>query len=272
MRIIDLSVTPGAPLQDFLNLTDVALRRKIEPEHGIYLAESLKVLIRALTAGHQPLSVLTQAKWLPELESALAGYDIPVYVGLPEFIESVTGFDVHRGVIASMQRPELPTLDSVLQNARRVVVLENIVDHTNVGAIFRSVAAVGADAVLVSPQCADPLYRRSVRVSMGTVFQVPWTKLSEWPEGIAELQSHGFVVAALALDERAVSMRELVAENHPKIALVLGTEGNGLLPSTLAASDRTVMIPMKHGIDSLNVAAAGAVALYALSEQSGVVK
>lgn len=266
MKIVDLELTPDVPLHDYVSLTDVALRRKIEPERGIYLAESLKVLGRALDAGHQPLSVLTQAKWLPELEPILNGHDIPVYVASPEFIENITGFDVHRGVIASMSRPEMPPLDSVLDGATRVVILENIVDHTNVGAIFRSVAAVGADAVLVTPECADPLYRRSVRVSMGTVFQVPWARLPSWPSGIADVKKLGFTVAALALDDRAVSMRDFASEEHPKIALVLGTEGHGLLPETLAECDRTVMIPMKHGIDSLNVAAAGAVALYAIAD------
>ncbi len=266
MHRIDISDVSGGEFDDFLHLTDVALRRKLEPERGIYLAESVKVLTRALRAGHTPRAVVTQEKWLPQLEPLLADYDVPVYVGPADAIESITGFDVHRGVNASMHRPVLPELAALVADARRVVILENIVDHTNVGAIFRSVAALGADVVLVSPECADPLYRRSVRVSMGTVFQVPWTRLTEWPRGIKELQRLGFTIAALALDERAITLREFIAENHGKVALVLGTEGHGLAPETIAVCDRTVMIPMQQGIDSLNVAAASAVALYALSE------
>ncbi len=267
MHRIEMSDVSMGELDDFLHLTDVALRRKLEPERGMYLAESFKVLTRALAAGHAPRAVITQEKWLDQIEPMLSAYDVPVYVGSAEHIESITGFDVHRGVIASIQRPVMPTLESVVRNATRVVVLENIVDHTNVGAIFRSVAALGADAVIVSPECADPLYRRSVRVSMGTVFQVPWTRITEWPHAIGELKALGFTVAALALDESAITLRQLVAERHDRIAIVMGTEGHGLSPSTINRCDRTVMIPMQHGIDSLNVAAASAVALYALSEQ-----
>lgn len=266
MHRIEMSDVSEGELDDFLHLTDVALRRKLEPERGMYLAESLKVLTRALSAGHVPRAVVTQEKWVEQLEPILSTHDVPVYVGSAELIESITGFDVHRGVIASMQRPVMPSLESVVRHASRVVVLENIVDHTNVGAIFRSVAALGADAVIVSPECADPLYRRSVRVSMGTVFQVPWTRISEWPQALNELKTLGFTVAALALDESAISLRQLVAERHDRIAIVMGTEGHGLTPATIGRCDRTVMIPMQHGIDSLNVAAASAVALYALSE------
>lgn len=264
MRVVQVTGRDHPELNDFTNLTDVALRRISEPERGLYLAESVKVIARAIAAGHTPLSVLTLDKWLPQLEPVLADWDIPVFVANSAVLEGITGFDLHRGAIASMRRPILPSVADVIRSARRVVILENIVDHTNVGAIFRSVAALGADAVLVTPECADPLYRRSVRVSMGTVLQVPWTRVPSWPDGLRELRDAGFTVASLALTDDSISLDELCAESHDRIAVVFGTEGHGLAESTLAASDRVVMIPMMHGVDSLNVAAAAAVTLYAL--------
>jgi tRNA G18 (ribose-2'-O)-methylase SpoU len=249
----------------YTNLTDVSLRRLTEPATGLYLAESTKVIERALAAGHRPVSVITLEKWIPALESLLADVDIPVFVGDDSELEKLTGFLLHRGAIAAMERPALASVADIIRGARRVVILENIIDHTNVGAIFRSVAGLGADAVLITPECADPFYRRSVRVSMGTVLQVPWTRIASWPEGLQELRDAGFVVASLALSNDSIPLAELAVENPDRLAIVFGTEGHGLIPATIAASDRVVRIPMSHGVDSLNVAAAAAVTLYAVT-------
>lgn len=240
----------------------MALRRRSEPAGGLYIAESSKVIARALAAGHRPRSVLVLQQWLDDLRPLLAEFDVPVFVGASELLEGLTGFNLHRGALAAMHRPELRPVAEVLRDARRVVVLEDIVDHTNVGAIFRSVAGLGADAVLVTPRCADPLYRRSVRVSMGTVLQVPWTRLADWPDGADQLREAGFHIAALALSPTAVSLDDFEAPD--RLALVLGTEGDGLSRAALEAADTVVTIPMAHGVDSLNVASASAVALYAL--------
>ncbi|MBT2500004.1 RNA methyltransferase [Agromyces sp. ISL-38] len=250
---------------DYARLTDVTLRSVNEPERGLYIAESARVIRRAIAAGHRPRSVLMEEKWLPGLQEALAPFDIPVHLADPDQLEAITGYRVHRGALAAFERPELPDPAELLAGARRVVVLEDIVDHTNVGAIFRSVAALGADAVFISPRCADPLYRRSVRVSMGTVFQVPWTRLPEWPEAERMLRAHDFAIAALALADEAVSLRALAADPPARLAVVFGAEGDGLSRNALAAADTVVTIPMSHGVDSLNVAAAAAVVLYALS-------
>ncbi len=261
IRITDLT-EPG--LADFTSLTDVALRRKLEPAGGLYLAESTKVISRALGAGHRPRSVLLQEQWLAELEPLLSGFDVPVYVADAAVLESITGFNLHRGAIAAMHRPELPAVEDLLRDARRVIVLEDIADHTNVGAIFRAAAGLGADAVLVTPRCADPLYRRSVRVSMGTVLQVPWTRIPWWPEGAAPLRAAGFQLAALALEDGAVPLDEYAAKAPERVALLLGTEGDGLTRKAIAEADTVVTIPMLRGVDSLNVAAASAVALWEL--------
>ncbi len=260
-------------LTDYVGLTDVALRLRVEAANGLYIAESSTVVARALRAGHRPRSVLIAPRWLPELESVLAdlpGDDaVPVYLADEPVLEAITGFHVHRGALAAMHRPALPPVADVLAGARagagarRVAVLEDVVDHTNVGAAFRSAAALGVDAVLVTPRCADPLYRRSVRVSMGTVFQVPWTRIDPWPEGVATLRDAGFVTASLALSDDAITLDELVADPPERLALVLGAEGHGLKPATVAAGDLTVRIPMAGGVDSLNVAAAAAVAFWA---------
>lgn len=260
-------------LTDYVGLTDVALRTRVEPANGLYIAESSTVLGRALRAGHRPRSVLLAPRWLPDVEAMLAevpGDDpVTVYVADEPVLEAITGFHVHRGALAAMHRPVLPSVADVLAGARdgtgarRVAVLEDLVDHTNVGAAFRSAAALGVDAVLVTPRCADPLYRRSVRVSMGTVFQVPWTRVDPWPGGIATLRGAGFVTASLALSDDAVALDDLVADPPQRLALVLGAEGDGLKPATVAAGDLTVRIPMAGGVDSLNVAAAAAVAFWA---------
>jgi tRNA G18 (ribose-2'-O)-methylase SpoU len=254
-------------LTDYVGLTDVALRTRIEPASGLYLAESEKVIRRALGAGHRPRSLLLAERWLEPMADLVARFQAlgaPVFTGSAAVIESVTGFHVHRGAIASMHRPALRPAADLLAGARRVVVLEDIVDHTNVGAIIRSCAALGAEVLLVTPRCADPLYRRAVRVSMGTVFQVPWTRIDPWPDGIDLLHEAGFTVAALALARDAIGLDELVARAPERLALVLGAEGDGLATGTLERADLAVTIPMAGGVDSLNVAAAAAVAIWAL--------
>ncbi|KQX66567.1 RNA methyltransferase [Angustibacter sp. Root456] len=265
--VIQISDPDDSRVRDYTQLTDMALRRTREPEEGLYLAESDKVIRRALEAGHRPRSYLMAPRWLDDLADLVADADrdgVPVYVGEPPVLEALTGFHLHRGAIAAMHRPPLPDLDAVIAGARRVAVLEDVVDHTNVGAMFRSAAALGVDAVLVTPRCADPLYRRSVRVSMGTVFQVPWTRIEPWPTAVETLQRSGFTVAALALSDDSVALDELAADPPERLALVLGTEGHGLSHRTVASSDVVVRIPMSGGVDSLNVAAASAVAFWAL--------
>ncbi|QKJ19557.1 TrmH family RNA methyltransferase [Microbacterium hominis] len=265
MSIVPIADAADERLRDYRDLTDVALRRVIEPEGGLYMAESAKVLERALRAGHRPRSVLAQERWLPDAERLLAGVpEVPVYVVPAEVAEGVTGYAVHRGMLAAMHRPALPAVEDVVAGARLVVVLEDIVDHTNVGAIFRAAAGLGADAVLVTPRCADPLYRRSVRVSMGTVFQVPWTRLPEWDVAGGILHRAGFTLAALALADDAVSLDAFADARHDRVALAFGSEGDGLSRAALRAADTVVTIPMAGGVDSLNVAAASAVALWAL--------
>lgn len=264
---------PDPVLADYTDLTDVALRRKLETERGLYMAESTNVIMRAVEAGHRPRSFLTAEKHLPALTpwieratGAADGGEVPVYVADEEALRAITGFHLHRGALAAMNRPELASACSIIEDASLVLILEGLVDHTNVGAIFRSAAALGADAVLVSPTCADPLYRRSVRVSMGTVFQVPWTRLTAWPGQIDELRQMGFTVASLALAEDGMTLPDFTAslDSSSRVALVLGTEGDGLSRRTIEASDLAVRIPMFGGVDSLNVAAASAVAVYAL--------
>ncbi|TFC79014.1 RNA methyltransferase [Cryobacterium cheniae] len=264
MPVIEISDLSDPRLVDYAHLTDVALKKVRGTEHGLYIAESALVLERALRAGHRPRSVLALGNTVDEAR-ALVGEDVPVFVGPGELLAELTGYVLHRGVIASMHRPELPDPEALLAGARRIVILENVSDPTNVGAIFRSAGAIGADAILVTPRCSDPFYRRAIRVSMGTVLQVPWTRVGDWPSTRALLTRHGFHLAALALTTDAVSLRDFPGHEHERLALLLGAEGDGLTPDALAASDTVVQIPMKHGIDSLNVAAASAVAMWALS-------
>jgi tRNA G18 (ribose-2'-O)-methylase SpoU len=262
-HIVDLSATDGA-LRDYTDLTDVALRKVREPAEGIYIAESPKVIRRAIAAGHVPRSALVLPEKANEVVLALDGYDCPVYVGTPKILQEIAGFHLHRGALASFERPALPPLEEVLSSARTLVICEDIVDHTNVGAIFRAVAGMGADAVLITPRCADPFYRRSIRVSMGAVFSVPWTRTLDWQATRDVLHEFGFHIAALALTDRSVSLKEFARERPDRVALVLGTEGDGITGEAMNIADSVVRIPMRSGVDSLNVASASAVALYAL--------
>jgi len=254
-------------VRDYFTLTDVALRTKVEPERGLYLAESEKVIRRALAAGHRPRSFLMGKRWITDLSDLVEQAEsqgVPVYFAQAGVIEAMTGFHLHRGALASMHRPPLVTPQSLLRDAARVIILEDIVDHTNVGAVFRSAAALGVDAVLITPRCADPLYRRAVRVSMGTVFQVPWTRIEPWPSGLQVLRDHGFTVAAFALGDGAISLDDLAANQPDRLAMVFGTEGDGLSRLAVKGADLVVKIPMAQGVDSLNMAAASAVAIWAL--------
>lgn len=264
MPVIEISDLSDPRLADYSHLTDVALKKARGAEHGLYLAESALVLERALGAGHTPRSVLALGGTVDEAV-ALVGDDVTVFSGPGELLAELTGYILHRGLIASMHRPALPDPGALLENARRIVILENVADPTNVGAIFRSAGAIGADAILVTPRCSDPFYRRAIRVSMGTVLQVPWTRVGDWTATGDLLSTHGFHVAALALTADAVSLRDFTGRSHERLALVLGAEGPGLTDEALAVADTVVQIPMKHGIDSLNVAAASAVAMWALS-------
>ena len=261
MPVIEIDSLDDPRLADYSHQTDVALKKAQGTEHGLYIAESALVLERALRCGHRPRSVLALGNSVAEAV-VLVGTNVPVFSGPSELLEQLTGYLLHRGLIASLHRPPLRPAEDLLASARRVVVLENVADPTNVGAIFRSVAGIGADAVLVTPRCSDPFYRRAIRVSMGTVLQVPWTRIGSWDEARAQLA--GFHIAALALSPDAVSLREFAATAPHRVALVLGAEGEGLTAEALAAADTVVKIPMAHGIDSLNVAATAAVAMYAL--------
>lgn len=264
MTIHYLESAADPRVSDYTQLTDVHLRKLREPAEGMYIAESSRVLRRALAAGHQPRSFFLAEKWLDDLQDILRAYPhVPAFIGSAALLEEITGFHLHRGAMAAMQRPEPVPLSELLAGARRIAVLEDLTDHTNVGAVFRSAAAIGVDGVLVTPQCADPLYRRSIRVSMGTVFQVPWTRIESWPASIEQLKEAGYFVAGMSLGEGAITLDELVAQDHQNLVLVFGTEGDGLKPETDRLLDARVTIPMMNGVDSLNVAASSAVAFYA---------
>ena len=270
-NIIEITDFSAPQLDVFARLTEAQLRIRAEAERGLFIAESPKVIHRALDAGYEPVSLLTERKHIEGQASDLIDRlgDLPVYTADSALLESLTGYSLHRGVLCAMKRPALPTVEAVCKHARRVAVLEGIVDPTNVGAIFRSAAALQMDAVLLTPTCCDPLYRRAARVSMGTVFQVPWTRIgqhhTQWPDkGMAQLRDLGFKTAALALSDNSVSIDHPALLNEEKLAVILGTEGDGLANATIAGCDYTVKIPMAHGVDSLNVAAASAVAFWEL--------
>ena len=266
-------------LDVYARLTELQLRNRLEPERGIFIAESDKVIDRALAAGYEPLSLLVPQHRLERMAGLIermAGNKpveeggLAVFVLPAEEVQKLAGYELTRGVLCAMRRKPLPSVEAVVASARRIAILEDITNHTNVGAAFRSAAALGIDAVLCTPACCDPLYRRAVRVSMGTVFQVPWTRIGQaegeqWPEnGIAKLRSLGFKTAAMALSEDSVSLDCPELKQCEKLAIVMGTEGDGLSERTIAACDYTVKIPMAHGVDSLNVAAASAVAFWEL--------
>ena len=269
MPIEHVTASSDARLRDYIDLTDVALRTSFEAEHGLYIAESSKVILRALRAGHQPRSLLMSDVWLPRMtelidEVQTRSPETPIFIAQETELETIAGFHVHRGALASMHRPELPSLHTLLSDeTRRVVVLDGVVDHTNIGAIFRSVASLGADAVLITDQCADPYYRRSIRVSMGTVFQVPWTRI-DWKRDRVALQTAGFTLAAFALSDQSISLDEFEQQPPERLAMVFGAEGAGLSQFMVDSCDCCVRIPMSGGVDSLNVAAASAVAVWAL--------
>ncbi len=283
MRFIHLDSIDDERVYAYTNLTEIQLRNKLEPNKGLFIAESPKVIDRALAAGREPISLLVEEPWIDGMSETFSfidehwGVDVPVYVASPEQLKSLTGYRLHRGALAAMKRWPLPSVEEVCRGARRIAVMENIVDHTNVGALMRSAAALDVDAVLVTPSCGDPLYRRAARVSMGTVFQIPWTRIGGddkkyWPfEGMGELHDLGFTTVAMALQDDSISLDELVRRlnNSPeqsdhisKLALIFGTEGDGLSHHTISRADLTVKIPMSHGVDSLNVAASSAVAFY----------
>ncbi|MER0246722.1 RNA methyltransferase [Streptomyces sp. HSW2009] len=257
---------PADPrLADYTGLTDVELRRRREPAEGLFIAEGEKVIRRALAAGYGMRSMLLSAKWIDVMRDVIDEAPAPVYAVDPALAEQVTGYHVHRGALASMARKPLPDAAELLADAHRVAILEAVNDHTNIGAVFRSAAALGMDAVLLSPDCADPLYRRSVKVSMGAVFSVPYARLENWPRDLARVREAGFDLLALTPDAQAVSIDEAAPHRLDRAALLLGAEGSGLTRHALAAADSWVRIPMAHGVDSLNVGAAAAVAFYAVT-------
>lgn len=271
-NIIEVKDITSPQLDLFARLTEAQLRCRKEQEKGIFIAESPKVIERALDGGYEPVALLMERKHIAGQGSAIiarCGDEIPVYTAPREVLAGLTGYELTRGILCAMRRPPLPTVEELCAGARRVAVLEGIVDPTNVGAAFRSAAALGIDAVLVTPTCCDPLYRRAARVSMGTVFQVPWTRIgdapNQWPHpGLERLGKLGFQTAAMALREDSLSIDDPRLRAADKLAIVLGTEGDGLADHTIAGCDYTVRIPMAHGVDSLNVAAASAVAFWEL--------
>lgn len=284
VRYVALQTVDDPRVDAYVNLTELQLRSRVEPARGIFIAESPKVIVRAIEADREPLSFLIEEQWTKGMADLFQsvdqrwGNDVPVYVASAQQLKRLTGYRLHRGALSAMRRWPLPSIEDVCRNARRIAVMENIVDHTNVGALIRSAAALDVDAVLVTPSCGDPLYRRSARVSMGTVFQIPWTRICDdnprdWPDvGLRRLHELGFTTVAMALRDDSISLDELVRRLHAvpddryrieRLALIFGTEGDGLSARTIEQSDLTVRIPMGHGVDSLNVAASSAVAFYA---------
>lgn len=272
MRLIDITDFQDPALDVYARLSEGQLLNRAEPEKGMFIAESPKVIQRALAAGYEPISFLVEKRLAEsnretkELLEACEEKKLPVYTAEFEVLTQLTGFMLTRGMLCAMYRKPLPSMEEVCKGAKRIAVLENVVNPTNVGAIFRSAAALGMDAVLLTGACSNPLYRRAIRVSMGTVFQVPWTFVAaDWESaGIEKLHALGFQTAALALSDDSVSIEDPALRREEKLAVVLGTEGEGLLDGTIAACDYTVRIPMQHGVDSLNVATASAVAFWEL--------
>lgn len=273
-NIIEITDFSAPELDVYVRLTGAQLRSRLEPERGIFIAESPKVIEVALDSGCEPISILTERRLLSGAVSQIIKRcpDIPVFAAEREVLKNLTGFELTRGALCAMKRPTLKTPKELLVGKSRIAVLEAVADSTNIGALFRSAAALNIDAVLVTPTCCDPLCRRAVRVSMGTVFQVPWTRIgstaADWPEkGLKLLSELGFKTAAMALTDDSVSIDDRGLLSEDKLAIILGTEGDGLAKSTIASCDYTVKIPMSHGVDSLNVAAAGAVAFWQLGRR-----
>jgi tRNA G18 (ribose-2'-O)-methylase SpoU len=256
-------------LHDYTGLTDVELRRRREPAEGLFIAEGEKVIRRARQAGYEMRSMLLSSKWVDVMRDVIDEVPAPVYAVTPELAERVTGYHVHRGALASMQRAPLPAAEDLLRTARRIAILEGITDHANLGAVYRSAAALGIDALLLSPDCADPLYRRSVKVSMGAVFSVPYARLESWPRDLETVRAAGYPILALTPDDKATLLGDVPAERLAQCAVMFGSEGNGLSTRALVAADEWVRIPMAHEIDSLNIAAAAAVTFYALAQAGG---
>ena len=270
-NIIEITDFTAPELDVYARLTEAQLLNREEPAKGMFIAESPKVIERALDAGCQPVSLLMERKHIDGQAKEVIERcgDIPVYTSDLDILTKLTGFQLTRGVLCAMRRPQLPTVEETLKDARRIVILENVMNPTNVGAIFRSAAALGMDAVLLTPGCSNPLYRRAARVSMGTVFQIPWTfigsEMADWPgPGMEKLRQLGFKTAAMALRSDSISIDDPALLAEEKLAIVLGSEGDGLTNDTIADCDYTVLIPMYHGVDSLNVAAASAVAFWQL--------
>ena len=274
MSIIKITDLKDPALDVFVRLTGAQLRARIEGEHGVFIAESPTVIEVALNAGCIPVSILTDERLINGAVSSIIErcHDVPVYTAERDVLREITGFELTRGALCAFLRPKLPSVEEICRGKRRIAVLEEIADSTNIGALFRSAAALNIDAVLITPTCCDPLCRRALRVSMGTVLQVPWTRIGEtkedWPRDIERLHALGFKTASMALSDDSVSIdnRELAEEEC--LAIILGTEGTGLKKSTIAASDYTVKIPMSHGVDSLNVGAAGAIAFWQLAKNN----
>ena len=273
--IIEITDFSALELDVYARLSEGQLLNRHEPENGLFIAESPKVIERALDAGCQPVSLLLEPKHITgEAREIIARCgSVPVYTAEFDVLKQLTGFPLTRGALCAMRRPPLPEVETICRNARRIAVLENVVNPTNVGAIFRSAAALGMDAVLLTPACSNPLYRRSIRVSMGTVFQIPWTYIgrnaTQWPgDGMNLLESFGFKTVAMALTDDSVSIDDPCLKSADQLAVILGTEGDGLSSDTIARCDYTVRIPMSHGVDSLNVAAASAVAFWQLRKDN----
>ena len=273
-NIIEITDFTAPELDVYARLTEAQLLNREEPAKGMFIAESPKVIERALDAGCQPVSLLMERKHIDGQAKDVIERcgDIPVYTSDLDILTKLTGFQLTRGVLCAMRRPQLKCVEEVVKDARRIAILENVMNPTNVGAIFRSAAALGMDAVLLTPGCSNPLYRRAARVSMGTVFQIPWTfigsEMADWPgPGMEKLRQLGFKTAAMALRSDSISIDDPVLLAEEKLAIVLGSEGDGLTNDTIADCDYTVLIPMYHGVDSLNVAAASAVAFWQLRNQ-----
>ncbi len=264
---LEITAADDPRLHDYTGLTDVALRRRLEEDEGLFIAEGAKVIRRAVAAGYPVRSVLLAPRWLEGLADVLPRQDAPVYVAAESVLAEVTGYAVHRGALAAMSRRPLPSVGQVLAGVRTAVVLEDVNDHTNVGLVFRSAAALGIGAVVLAPRCADPLYRRAVKTSMGAVFAVPYARMSDWHDGLAELGAAGFTMLALTLDPAAPDLEEAIRRAGDRVALLLGSEGDGLSRRWERQAHTGARIAMARGVDSLNVAAAAAIACYALSRR-----